>query len=56
MSNQEIKELSLSIKQLTKQVSKDKAASKELLFEAGIINKSGKLRKQYENLCIQVRG
>ena len=51
MSDKEIKRFSESIKRYTQKVNNDKVESKRFLVSVGIINKSGKLKKPYKNLC-----
>ena len=54
MSGRELIALSDSIKQYTQQLSNNKEESKKFLKSVGIINKNGKLKKPYRNLCTQL--
>ncbi|MBC9932670.1 hypothetical protein [Chitinophaga qingshengii] len=52
MSTKEIKDLVEAIEKYSKQLSKDKRASKAFLVKAGIITPKGNLRAPYKHLCI----
>lgn len=51
MSNKERREL-LKILEKYKAKNLTKTQSRKLLVDAGIFTKSGKLKKEYKNLCI----
>jgi hypothetical protein len=52
MTHEEIEDLKEKIEKYEKKVTKSKKASRSFLVELGIFTKSGKLTKNYENLCI----
>ena len=53
MTEKEIKEMKIGLKEYQKKVTSSKEASRKFLVELGVVDKEGNRTEHFQNLCIQ---
>ena len=54
MSDRELKSYLSELKKAATEISKDKEKSIKFLKDIGLLNKEGKVKRQYRDLCIPI--
>ncbi|WP_162996485.1 hypothetical protein [Mucilaginibacter celer] len=54
MSDKELKTYIADIRKTASDIASDEVKSKKFLTDIGLLNREGKVKKQYRDICIQI--